>query len=159
MDFTLTEDQQAFRDTARQFATDRMLPHAAKWDADKIFPAETLREAAALGFGGIYVNDDVGGSALSRFDARVMVDALEALLAGPMATREWSQKALDKGRAAWLAGRVRRLESLSKASLENGLGMLREREVVRGAKLELTPEFRSREKIAALAEEIDQYLR
>jgi len=89
----------------------------------------------------------------------VAVDALEALLAGPMATREWSQKALDKGRAAWLAGRVRRLESLSKASLENGLGMLREREVVRGAKLELTPEFRSREKIAALAEEIDQYLR
>ena len=66
MDFRLSEDQQAFRDTARQFATDEMLPHAARWDADKIFPAETLRAAAALGFGGIYVRDDVGGSGLSR---------------------------------------------------------------------------------------------
>ena len=64
MDFTLSEDQQAFRDTARQFATDRMLPQAARWDAEKIFPEEVLREAAALGFGGIYVRDDVGGSGL-----------------------------------------------------------------------------------------------
>ena len=46
MDFTLTEDQQAFRDTARAFATERMLPHAARWDAEKVFPVETLREAA-----------------------------------------------------------------------------------------------------------------
>jgi alkylation response protein AidB-like acyl-CoA dehydrogenase len=55
MDFNLSEEQQAFRDTARQFATSRMLPEAARWDAEKIFPEETLREAAALGFGGIYV--------------------------------------------------------------------------------------------------------
>ena len=87
------------------------------------------------------------------------VDALEPLLAAPMPAREWTQKALDRGRAAWLAGRVRRLESLSKATLESSLVMLREREVVRGARLELTPEFRSREKIAELAEEVDQYLR
>ena len=40
MDFNLSEDQQAFRDTARQFATDRMLPQAARWDAEKIFPEE-----------------------------------------------------------------------------------------------------------------------
>src|SRR5262249_42747804 len=78
MDFTLTEDQEAFRDTARQFATDKMLPHAAKWDAEKIFPADTLREAAALGFGGIYVNDDVGGRALWRFDAALIMEELAA---------------------------------------------------------------------------------
>src|SRR5258707_5151430 len=78
MDFTLTEDQQAFRDTARQFATERMLPHAARWDAEKIFPEETLRDAAALGFGGIYVRDDVGGSALSRMDAALIMEELAA---------------------------------------------------------------------------------
>src|SRR6201996_4447714 len=78
MDFTLSEDQQAFRDTARQFATERMLPNAAKWDAEKIFPADTLREAAALGFGGIYVKDDVGGSGLSRFDAALIMEELAA---------------------------------------------------------------------------------
>ncbi|MBV8188366.1 MAG: acyl-CoA dehydrogenase family protein, partial [Alphaproteobacteria bacterium] len=78
MDFTLSEDQQAFRDTARQFATERMLPQAAHWDAEKVFPVETLREAAALGFGGIYVRDDVGGSGLSRLDAALIMEELAA---------------------------------------------------------------------------------
>ena len=45
MQFSLTEDQQAFRDTARQFATERMLPQAARWDSEKIFPVDELREA------------------------------------------------------------------------------------------------------------------
>src|ERR1044072_9092466 len=76
MDFTLSEDQQAFRDTARQFATERMLPEAARWDAEKIFPEDVLREAAALGFAGIYVGDDVGGSALSRLDAALIFEEL-----------------------------------------------------------------------------------
>jgi len=76
MQFSLTEDQQAFRDTARQFATERMLPQAARWDAEKTFPVDTLREAAALGFGGIYVRDDVGGSALTRFDAALIMEEL-----------------------------------------------------------------------------------
>src|SRR6202011_4851784 len=69
MDFNLTEEQQAFRDTARQFATARMLPEAARWDAEKIFPVETLREAAAL---------DVGGSGLSRMDAALIMEELAA---------------------------------------------------------------------------------
>ncbi len=78
MDFELTDDQEAFRDTARQFAAERMLPEAARWDAEKIFPVETLREAAGLGFGGIYVKEDVGGSGLSRLDAALIMEELAA---------------------------------------------------------------------------------
>ena len=78
MDFTLSEDQAAFQKVARDFARDRMLPHAATWDREKTFPVDTLREAAALGFGGIYVRDDVGGSALSRFDAALIMEELAA---------------------------------------------------------------------------------
>src|SRR6201991_3650612 len=78
MDFTLSEDQQAFRDTARQFATDRMLPEAGRWDAEKILPEDVLGDAAALGFGGLYVRDDVGGSGLSRFDAALIMKELAA---------------------------------------------------------------------------------
>ncbi len=78
MDFTLSEDQAAFQKVARDFARDRMLPHAAAWDRDKTFPVDTLREAASLGFGGIYVRDDVGGSALSRFDAALIMEELSA---------------------------------------------------------------------------------
>ncbi|MGE3144966.1 MAG: acyl-CoA dehydrogenase family protein [Pseudorhodoplanes sp.] len=76
MDFALTEDQRAFQATARQFARDAMMPHARAWDENEIFPVETLRMAAALGFGGIYVNDDVGGSALSRLDATLIFEEL-----------------------------------------------------------------------------------
>jgi alkylation response protein AidB-like acyl-CoA dehydrogenase len=76
MDFDLSEDQRAFQATARQFARDAMMPHARDWDENETFPVETLRAAAALGFGGIYVKDDVGGSALSRLDATIIFEEL-----------------------------------------------------------------------------------
>jgi len=76
MDFNLTEDQRAFQATARQFAREQMAPNARAWDEGEIFPVEALRQAAALGFGGIYVKDDVGGSALSRLDATVIFEEL-----------------------------------------------------------------------------------
>jgi alkylation response protein AidB-like acyl-CoA dehydrogenase len=76
MDFTLTEEQRAFQSTARQFARDEMMPHARDWDENEVFPVEALRKAAALGFGGIYVKDDVGGSALTRLDAALIFEEL-----------------------------------------------------------------------------------
>ena len=76
MDFDLTEDQRAFQATARQFARDEMAPKARGWDENETFPVPELRQAAALGFGGIYVKDDVGGSALSRLDATIIFEEL-----------------------------------------------------------------------------------
>ena len=76
MDFTLTDEQQAFRATARDFAAAEMMPHARAWDEGEVFPVEALRKAAALGFGGIYVKEDVGGSALTRLDATIIFEEL-----------------------------------------------------------------------------------
>ncbi|MDZ4381897.1 MAG: isobutyryl-CoA dehydrogenase [Parvibaculum sp.] len=76
MRFELTEEQQAFQDVARNFAAAELAPHAGGWDRDHFFPVETLRKAAALGFAGIYVREDVGGSALSRIDAALIFEAL-----------------------------------------------------------------------------------
>lgn len=76
MDFSLNEEQQAFQATARQFAREAMMPFARDWDAGSVFPVETLREAAALGFAGIYVRDDVGGSGLTRLDAALIFEEL-----------------------------------------------------------------------------------
>ena len=76
MDFELSEEQRAFQDTARDFAVTEMMPQARQWDEDEIFPVQTLRKAAALGFGGIYVKEDVGGSALDRLDAAVIFEEL-----------------------------------------------------------------------------------
>lgn len=78
MDFTLSEDQSAFRDAARAFAEGAMAPHAARWDDESLFPVEALRQAAALGFAGIYVGEDVGGSGLGRLDAALIFEELAA---------------------------------------------------------------------------------
>jgi alkylation response protein AidB-like acyl-CoA dehydrogenase len=78
MDFELTEDQRAVEDAARRFAREKLAPHAAEWDEKEIFPVETLREAAALGFAGIYVKSDVGGSEMSRLDAAIIFEELSA---------------------------------------------------------------------------------
>jgi alkylation response protein AidB-like acyl-CoA dehydrogenase len=76
LDFNLTDDQTAVFETARAFAAAELAPHSARWDAEAIFPVETLRAAAALGLAGIYVHEDVGGSALTRLDATLVFEAL-----------------------------------------------------------------------------------
>jgi alkylation response protein AidB-like acyl-CoA dehydrogenase len=78
MEFAPSEDQEAFRRAARDFALGEMAPHAAGWDEYEIFPVETLRAAAALGFAGITVRDDVGGSGLGRLDAALIFEELAA---------------------------------------------------------------------------------
>ncbi len=76
MDFQLTEEQIAIQDMARGFAAGEMLPHAAEWDEKAIFPTETLRQAATLGFAGIYCSEDHGGSGLGRLDAALIFEEL-----------------------------------------------------------------------------------
>ena len=74
--FALPEDQIALRDTARAFAAEKIAPFALKWDEEKHFPVDTIRQAASLGMGGIYIREDVGGSGLTRLDAALVFEAL-----------------------------------------------------------------------------------
>src|ERR671916_2617250 len=74
--FSLTEDQIAIRDMAQTFATENLAPHAVEWDQTKHFPVDAMREAAALGMGGVYIREDVGGSGLTRLDAALIFEAL-----------------------------------------------------------------------------------
>jgi alkylation response protein AidB-like acyl-CoA dehydrogenase len=76
MDFELTEEQRAFQATARQFAREEFAPRAKEWDEKYIFPIESLRKAASLGFGGMYIGEDVGGSNLARLDAAIIFEEL-----------------------------------------------------------------------------------
>jgi hypothetical protein len=76
MDFNLTEDQRAIEDAARAFAAAELASHSARWDAESHFPVDVLRKAAELGFAGLYVREDVGGSALSRLDASIVFEQL-----------------------------------------------------------------------------------
>ncbi len=72
----LTSEQVLIRQTAADFAAEKLRPYAAEWDEKKFFPVDVIREAASLGFAGLYVNEDVGGSALSRFDAVLVFEQL-----------------------------------------------------------------------------------
>jgi hypothetical protein len=76
MDLDLSDDNRLIQDAARAFARDRLAPFSAQWDADHHFPVEEMREGAALGFAGIYVREDVGGSGLTRLDASLIFEAL-----------------------------------------------------------------------------------
>ena len=74
--FELNEDQRAIQEMAEAFAAERVAPNALDWDRDRHFPADVIRETGPLGLGGIYVRDDVGGSALGRLDAVLIFEAL-----------------------------------------------------------------------------------
>ncbi len=71
----LNEDQQLIVDTARGFAQERLRPNAARWEEEGM-DRGVLQELAGLGFAGIYVREDVGGSGLSRLDAALIFEEL-----------------------------------------------------------------------------------
>jgi alkylation response protein AidB-like acyl-CoA dehydrogenase len=76
MRFGLTDDDVALQDMARGFAAEHVAPHAVTWDQDKVFPVATLRQAASLGMGGVYISDTDGGAGLSRLQAVLIFEAL-----------------------------------------------------------------------------------
>jgi alkylation response protein AidB-like acyl-CoA dehydrogenase len=78
MDFELSDEQRAFAETARAFARGEWLPQAPGWDERGEFPVAALRAAAELGFAGIYVGDEFGGSGLGRLDATIIFEELAA---------------------------------------------------------------------------------
>ncbi|MDC0656539.1 acyl-CoA dehydrogenase family protein [Leisingera sp. SS27] len=76
MDFALTEEQQAIFDMARAFGQDNIAPHSREWEKAGTIPKSLWPQLAELGFGGLYVSEEYGGSGLSRLDATLVFEAL-----------------------------------------------------------------------------------
>ncbi|GAA4818432.1 isobutyryl-CoA dehydrogenase [Sphingosinicella ginsenosidimutans] len=74
--FDLTDEQRQIQEMAQQFTADAITPHAAEWDEKHIFPRETIRAAAELGFGSIYVSEESGGIGLGRLEAALIMEAM-----------------------------------------------------------------------------------
>jgi alkylation response protein AidB-like acyl-CoA dehydrogenase len=74
--FDLTDDQREIQELARRFTADRITPFAAEWDEKHIFPRETIKAAAELGFAAIYVSEESGGIALGRLEAALIMEAM-----------------------------------------------------------------------------------
>ena len=76
MNFELTEDQQAFVDTAKAFADKELAPNAARWDEESHFPIEVFRKAGEMGFMGMYTPEEAGGFGMSRLDSALIFEQL-----------------------------------------------------------------------------------
>ncbi|PCG15341.1 MULTISPECIES: acyl-CoA dehydrogenase family protein [Sphingomonas] len=74
--FDLTGDQREIQELARRFTADRITPFAAEWDEQHIFPRDTIKAAAELGFAAIYVSEESGGIALGRLEAALIMEAM-----------------------------------------------------------------------------------
>jgi len=74
--FDLTDEQREIQELARRFTADRITPHAAEWDEKHIFPRETIKAAAELGFASIYVSEESGGINLGRLEAALIMEAM-----------------------------------------------------------------------------------
>ncbi|HCQ47282.1 MAG TPA: acyl-CoA dehydrogenase [Achromobacter sp.] len=109
MDLELTDEQRAFAQAARDYAEGELAPHAARWDAEGIFPREAFARAGEMGFCAIYASEEIGGLGLPRLDATLVFEEMAAvdpsttafLTIHNMATwmvGKWGQAAL---REAW----------------------------------------------------------
>ena len=76
MNFDLTQDQQMFADKAKQFSDSELLPNAAKWDQEHIFPKDVIAKAGELGFCALYTPEEAGGLNLSRLDSSIIFEQL-----------------------------------------------------------------------------------
>src|SRR4028119_389687 len=74
--FDLTDEQRQIQEMAQSFTADAITPHAGEWDEKHIFPRDTIRAAAELGFGSIYVSEEAGGIGLGRLEAALIMEAM-----------------------------------------------------------------------------------
>ncbi|MCY1208577.1 Acyl-CoA dehydrogenase [compost metagenome] len=79
MDLELTDEQRAFAQAARDYAEGELAPHAARWDAEGIFPREAFARAGEMGFCAIYASEDIGGLGLPRLDATLVFEEMAAV--------------------------------------------------------------------------------
>ena len=76
MSFDLTEEQQAMRDTCRQFAAAELIPNAKKWDHAHVFPAAAVKKCAELGLFAVAIPDTWGGAGMDNVAYALAIDEI-----------------------------------------------------------------------------------
>ena len=76
MDFALSEESRAVFDMAHSVGQAEIAPNARAWEAAGTIPRDLWPRLAELGFGGLYVREESGGSGLTRLDATLVFEAL-----------------------------------------------------------------------------------
>jgi alkylation response protein AidB-like acyl-CoA dehydrogenase len=76
MDFNYSEELLEIKRIAREFAENEIRPHVMEWDEKQIFPLETLRHLADLGFMGVLIPAEYGGAGLGYMEYVTVVEEL-----------------------------------------------------------------------------------
>lgn len=76
MDFTLSEEQKMVLDTARDFAEREVRPRAAAVDAEGRYPRESIAKLAELGFLGVFIPPEYGGSGLDTISYALIIEEI-----------------------------------------------------------------------------------
>ncbi|MCX5907708.1 MAG: acyl-CoA dehydrogenase family protein [Deltaproteobacteria bacterium] len=76
MDFKLSPDMQAIRDTTRDFAEKEIVPFADKWDAEHFFPRDVVKKMAELGFFGTLIPEEYGGNGMGFLAGTIITEEI-----------------------------------------------------------------------------------
>ena len=76
MEFNLSQEQISIKEMAKSFSESELMPYASNWDQKEIFPVETLKKSAEVGFASIYVDEKYGGAGLNRLAAALVFEEL-----------------------------------------------------------------------------------
>ena len=109
MDFALSEEQTAIFDMAYAFGQEHIAPFAQQWEKDETIPKDLWPRIAELGFGGLYVSEEAGGSGLTRLDATLVFEALSMAcpsVAAFLSIHNMCAKMLDTFGSDELKGRI-----------------------------------------------------
>jgi short-chain 2-methylacyl-CoA dehydrogenase len=133
MDFALelSEDQRALRQTLREFSEAEIAPHAAEWDRDGRFPAQTIRQLGELGVMGLPFPEQYGGlgagslsfavalEEIARVDSSVAITVAASVSLGGIPILQFGSEAQKQ---QWLVPLVRGETIGAFASTEPGMG-------------------------------------
>ncbi len=83
MDFNLSDEHKAIRESVRKFAQKEIAPIAEKIDKENHFPMELIKKMADLGFMGLPFPEDVGGSNVGYLAFCIVLEELNSLCSAP----------------------------------------------------------------------------
>ncbi|MFC0775850.1 acyl-CoA dehydrogenase family protein [Terrimonas alba] len=74
MNFEVSEITGQVAQTARDFAQQHIKPNVMTWDESQVFPLQVFKEMGKLGFMGVLVPEEYGGSGLGYFEYKTVIE-------------------------------------------------------------------------------------
>ncbi len=76
MNFDYSEEQNLIAASAKEFAEQYIRPHIMEWDEAQIFPQDVFKKAGEMGFMGVFIPEEYGGSGLGYHEYIAIIDEI-----------------------------------------------------------------------------------